>query len=111
MIQKLYGRHYAIEQLFVTPADQGHAGVARSRTYLVLALRRLVERTQDLQQVYKLVSDAIACRVHTRPRDYLVASWTELCEEASRTARRRGIAFRADTFQIWVELYAISRNR
>ena len=53
MMNRLYARHYAIKQLFVSPSDQGHAGVARDRTYLILALKKAVVEVHDPKQVYK----------------------------------------------------------
>ena len=76
MIMLLYSRYYAIKKLHVSPADQGHAGVARDRIYLVLALKGKV-------------SQFIKRRVQTRPCDYLVASWDELQREAQAVAMTR----------------------
>eukprot|EP00435_Cladocopium_sp_Y103_P013458 s5184_g3.t1 len=82
-------RHYDIEQLFVSPADQGHRGVARDRTYLVLTLKDKVIQVFDVQAVYKLVSNYIRQKVQTRPSDYLIATTDELLMDAWNTANKR----------------------
>lgn len=53
MITKLYGSHYDIEQLFVSPSDSGHDGVARERTYLILSLRKSVCKAYDVKALYE----------------------------------------------------------
>lgn len=53
MIMRLYGKHYAIKTLYVTPADQGHAAVARDRVYLILLLKAKVVQLHDVEEVYK----------------------------------------------------------
>ena len=58
MIRQLYGRHYAIEQLFVKPGDQGHQGVARDRTYLILALKTAVVKKHEPRLVYQEWGDS-----------------------------------------------------
>ena len=89
MIKRLYGRHYNIEQLFVSPADQGHAGIARERTYLILTLKCSVVKVHDVQAVYKKVSKYIQQRVQTRPHDYLISTPTDLQREATYVANLR----------------------
>ncbi|CAE7276424.1 unnamed protein product, partial [Symbiodinium microadriaticum] len=81
MIETLYGRHYDIVQLFVSPADQGHAGVARNRTYLILTRKHVVRQVRDVTKVYTELSHHISSLVQTRPRDYLVASRLDLLME------------------------------
>ena len=53
MITKLYGRHYAIKQLFVEPTHTGHAAVARDRTYLILTLKSRVVEIHNVNKVYE----------------------------------------------------------
>ena len=50
MIKTLYSRHYDIRTLFVSPADQGHAGIARDRVYVILALKGRVEEGLCIHQ-------------------------------------------------------------
>ena len=94
MIETLYGRHYDIVQLFVSPADQGHAGVARNRTYLILTRKHVVRQVRDVTKVYTELSHHISSLVQTRPRDYLVASRLDLLMEAGATAITRKLSFR-----------------
>ena len=89
MIYILYGRHYAIEQLFVSPSHQGHLGVARDRTYLILTLKSQVVQTHDPKKVYQEVSNYISQKVQTRPSDYLVSDLWEVQQEGLSTARTR----------------------
>ncbi len=53
MIQKLYGKYYAMMALFVAPSDQGHSGVARDRVYVILWLRSKVTMTANPEKLYK----------------------------------------------------------
>ncbi|CAE7811005.1 unnamed protein product [Symbiodinium sp. CCMP2592] len=94
MIRLLYGRYYDIQQLWVTPSDQGHAAVARARTYLILARLGQVEQVHDPSFVYDQVTDNIKARVQTRPRDYFVATRNQVLQEAQHTARVRNVVFR-----------------
>ncbi|CAE7232731.1 unnamed protein product [Symbiodinium sp. CCMP2592] len=94
MIMLLYGRYYDIQQLWVSPSDQGHSAVARDRTYLILARRGLVEQVHDPRLVYQQVSDSIRARVSTRPRDYFVATRRQVLQEGQRAAMVRKTVFR-----------------
>ncbi|CAE7248679.1 unnamed protein product [Symbiodinium sp. CCMP2456] len=94
MIRLLYGRYYHIQQLCVSPGDQGHAAVARDRTYLILARLGQVEQVHDPRLVYEQVSDNIKARARTRPRDYFVATRSQVIQEAQHTARVRNMFFR-----------------
>ena len=93
MINTLYGRHYNITQLFVSPADQGHSGVARDRTYLVLTLKDKVTQVHDVEVVYRKVSTYIRQRVQTRASDYLIATKSDLLRDAQYCANKRGKPF------------------
>lgn len=53
MIHKLYGLHYFIEQLMVSPEDVGHSAVARDRTYLILWHKKKVVKMYDPQVLYQ----------------------------------------------------------
>ncbi|CAL1159908.1 unnamed protein product [Cladocopium goreaui] len=85
--------HYNITQLFVSPADQGHSGVARDRTYLVLTLKDKVTQVHDVEVVYRKVSTYIRQRVQTRPSDYLIATKSDLLRDAQYCANKRGKPF------------------
>ena len=53
MIEKLYSRHYHIEALYVSPAHQGHAGMARERVYLILSHRKKLKQVAEPVDLYK----------------------------------------------------------
>lgn len=93
MIKTLYSRHYDIRTLFVSPADQGHAGIARDRVYVILALKGRVEEAFNVENMYAKVSAFIRKRVQTVPSDYLISDYNELQREAQATATIRGLRF------------------
>ena len=94
MIQHLYGRNYDIVQLMVSPADQGHHGVARARTYLVLSLKGVVGQTRSVEAMYSEVSKFISGLIKTRPRDYFISDRVDIMLEATRTAATRRLPLR-----------------
>ena len=94
MIVKLYSKYYDIAVLKVSPRDQGHAGVARDRMYLILTLRSLVEQVFNPNAVYAKITEYITARVQTQPRDYLVSDRVDLILESGRTAAVRKIPLR-----------------
>ncbi len=95
MINFLYKKMYNIIPLRVSPADQGHAGVARERLYrLILTLKGLVEEVFNPKQLYDEISQYISKHIKTEPKDYLVSTPREYFSEAMRTARERGIKLR-----------------
>jgi len=53
MIEKLYSRHYHIEALYVSPAHQGHAGMARDRVYLILSHRKKLQKVAEPLELYQ----------------------------------------------------------
>eukprot|EP00435_Cladocopium_sp_Y103_P042015 s1084_g11.t1 len=93
MIKRLYSRHYMMKVLRVSPADQGHAGIARDRIYVVLALKGRVEEAHNVQDVYAKVSKFISDRVQTVPSDYLISDFNELRKEAQSMAAKRKIKY------------------
>ena len=46
-----------MEVLYVSPADQGHSGVARDRLYAILWLRAKLIKTADPRKLYQDTSD------------------------------------------------------
>ena len=89
MIERLYSRYYTIKKLVVDPSDQGHAGMARPRVYLVLARKGKVTEVHDVVDVYEKVSGFISGLVATEPHDYLVASRVDHMMEVTRVAVQR----------------------
>ena len=73
MVQKLYGRHYDLHPLNISPEDVGHAGVARARVYIVMAYRGLVTEHYDVQEMFRRVCQKMRQFVCTEPSDYFVA--------------------------------------
>ena len=98
MIHTLYGKHYRIEPIYVTPSDPGHTGVARERVYVIMTLKRKVEPIHDVQALYCRVAGFIQKHVQTKPSDYFVSTAQEQMEEASKTAQFRAIPLRPVPF-------------
>ena len=94
MVRKVYGRHYEIHSIYMEPGDLGHSGVARSRLYLILALKGSVVAVTDCNDIFEKISSAMKSRVATVPADYFIADAVDVQLEAQRTALTRKIAFR-----------------
>ena len=94
MIHLLYKKTYNISPLRVSPADQGHAGVARERLYLILTLKGVVEEVTNPKQLYDEISQHIRKHIKTEPKDYLISLPFDYFTEAMRTAKRRCIKLR-----------------
>eukprot|EP00435_Cladocopium_sp_Y103_P064885 s253_g26.t1 len=104
MIVKLYSKYYHICVLMVSPRDQGHAGVARDRVYLILTLKSKVEQIFNPQDLYNAITEYITARVQTRPRDYLVSDNVDLLLEATRVSSVRKIPLRQDCHLVnWLD--------
>lgn len=91
MIEKVYGIHYKIYPIFMSPGDLGHQGTARRRVYMILAHKKLVTQTHDCWTMFSLISRAMKVRVATVPSDYFIATKADLQNEAAKTARVRKI--------------------
>ena len=81
-------------QLFVEPADAGHAGVARLRTYVYYYNITRLQYLQDVFDLYQSITYEIQKVVATQPQDYLVST------EATRDLDLMSFALkRKQTFQ------------
>ena len=89
MIKFLYGSHYTLYPFFVTPDDIGHTAVSRARVYIIMVHRERVEMVIDPYPLYEKIKETIAHHIHTRPRDYLIASENEISMDAADVARVR----------------------
>ena len=74
VLEGLFGVQYRLLQIHVEPADAGHAGVVGPRTYIVIVNRQKTVYLHDFYELYERVRHKIRSRVHTRVRDYMVAS-------------------------------------
>ena len=101
MLNGLLGAHYVLIQLFVRPADLGHSGVSRRRTYIYCVHRQRCRHLYDVHEAYALISKAICKVIHTQPRDYLVASPQQVMADAMRVADVRRIPFKFDAGLKW----------
>ncbi|CAE6950181.1 unnamed protein product [Symbiodinium sp. CCMP2456] len=73
MIGHLLSTDYHLHQLFVDPADVGHAGVSRARTYVFCAHKQTCSYIMDVHEMHYFISQDIRDFVQTKPRDYMVA--------------------------------------
>ncbi|CAE7835498.1 unnamed protein product [Symbiodinium sp. CCMP2592] len=86
ILRTLLADAYNIYPLYVDLEDVGHAGVARSRVYVVVVTKmyRVLANPQD---IYEKVARELRLRFFTRPWDYLTASSLEVQCEALEAAR------------------------
>ena len=98
MLRDLLEEDYLIIQLFVKPADLGLTGAARSRTYIFCAHRTECRYLVDVYETYSHICQVLQRKIHTRPRDYFVASQQQIQSDAMRLASVRGVAFKPDTW-------------
>ena len=96
MLRDLLEPDYLLLQLFVQPADAGHAGVSRPRTYIFCSHTRAGRYLFDVFHAYEMITKAIKATVQTRPSHYLVATKAEILTEAARIARLRKIELREE---------------
>ena len=85
---------YQIYYLRVEPADSGHCGVARSRSYVMMRHVATTDCLYDPITLFQEISEYIQDRVQTQPSDYMIASDEEIALEAQAVARVRQIQFR-----------------
>ncbi|CAE7273491.1 unnamed protein product [Symbiodinium microadriaticum] len=72
MIGHLLSSDYRFHQLFVDPADVGHAGMARARTYVFCAHKQTCSYIMDVHEMHHFIAEGIRDFVQTRPCDYMV---------------------------------------
>ena len=100
MIEDLLGADYLLYQLFVCPADAGHFGISRPRTYIYCCHRHTCRHICDIHETYARVTSLLRKRVFTRPRDYFVAKNDEIRWAAMRVAKTRNIPFQPEPWNV-----------
>ena len=92
-LAEFFAPEYKCYQVFLSPSDAGHGGVARLRTYMYFAHQELVEYAWDLFDLHYLIKHEICKVVSTRPRDYLVSDPSVRVLDSMALARKRKIPF------------------
>ena len=92
-VRELLERDYFLHQLDVSPADAGHFGVSRRRTYIYCAHRRTSRHLFDVHEAYAKVSRVLRRKIHTRPSDYFIATDRAIQLAAQQTAIARRIQY------------------
>ena len=100
MISDLYGEAYSWYQLWAEPADAGHGGIGRKRTYCIGMHTEKSECLHDPFELWDCVREEIKAYVATRPGDYFTASKQEVLLEAQLLANRRSRRFRPQCFDM-----------
>ncbi|CAJ1446413.1 unnamed protein product [Effrenium voratum] len=88
-IEQLFMPEYRMLQLFVTPEDVGHSGVARARTYIYLYDWRKLEYLHDVFELYSNISKEIRKVARTQPEDYMVSTALTRAADEMHMARTR----------------------
>ena len=102
---------YDFYQLFISPADAGHAGTARDRTYVIGCHSSRTTCTYDPELLLGRISRRMRRKVRTRPSDYFFADTIEVALEAKRLAERRGICFQPGERDLSYLLTEAERHR
>ncbi|CAE7205294.1 unnamed protein product, partial [Symbiodinium sp. CCMP2456] len=84
---------YLVIPLRVSPSDAGHHGISRDRLYVFCSHRKAGRYLYDVHEAYACVSKKLRRYIHTRPRDYFVASDTDIHLDAHRIATQRRVPF------------------
>lgn len=91
---------YDLFQTFCEPADVGHAGCARKRTYVIGAHSEKTVILEDPFEMQQRINKYIHKRAKTRPSDYLIASAAEIQLEAQERSRSRKIPYQPDSLEL-----------
>ena len=92
-LAEIFAPEYKCYQVFLSPSDAGHDGVARLRTYIYFAHQERVEYAWDLFDLHYFIRHEIRKVVSTRPRDYLVSDSHVRVLDSMALARKRKIPF------------------
>ena len=92
-VRELLEGDYFLHQLDVSPADAGHFGVSRHRTYIYCAHRRTSRYLCDVHEAYAKVSGVLRKKIFTRPSDYFIATDRDVQLAAQQTAIARSIQY------------------
>ena len=93
-IQHIFPRH-TVYQVFLEPADVGHGGLARMRSFMYIAHKTRAVYLHDLYEVLQAIVGAIVKTVQTEPRDYMVAGPTTRALDTQLWCRSRNIVHQA----------------
>ena len=92
MIRAMYGEHYDLYVLYCSASDVGHKGCRRERVYCILAHRVRTQLVFRPQELYSKIAEVISENVATTPKDYFIASNTDIQLEAALLANRRRLS-------------------
>ena len=106
MVNDLLGSHYFFTQLFVSPTDVGHRGVARNRTYIICHHKTKTEPLLDVHEVYRSVTDVLKGSVATEPQDYMVSPKLIKAHFNMGVCQSRGISYDADPWLVCNYMYS-----
>ena len=91
MIRAMYAEHYDLYVLQCSAADVGHKGCRRDRLYCILAHKVRTRLVFQPRELYSKIAGVISANVATTPKDYFVATKTDIRLEAARLADQRGV--------------------
>ena len=94
MMEELHPQ-YELVRTLCEPADVGHFGCSRQRTYVIGAHEDLTTPLEDPLRLHDKICRHIRKRVQTTPADYFLASDTEILLEAQEKARTRKVAWKS----------------
>lgn len=89
VLRDLLEEHYVIIPVYVSPSDIGHDGSRRPRVYVYCSHRSTGRYLFDIHEAYNRISLKLKKYIHTRPRDYMVATMRDVQLEALRWADKR----------------------
>ncbi|CAJ1375573.1 unnamed protein product [Effrenium voratum] len=94
VLESLMEPEYQLYRLQVDCEDVGHAGIARTRTYVIMRHVQTTDCLYDPMDLYEQVREYIMPRARTQPRDYMIATSEEIALEAMSVARSRKLVYR-----------------
>ncbi|CAE7804105.1 unnamed protein product [Symbiodinium sp. CCMP2456] len=89
MLRAMFGEHYTLHILHCSTEAVGHAGAKRDRVYVILAHKQQTSLQHNPQDLYDNIAQAIATRVATSPKDYFVATNTDIHLHMDAICRKR----------------------
>ena len=93
MMDDLHGPDFELYQTFCEPGDVGFGASSRKRTYVVGVHTSKTTVLKDPCELQEMLSGQLRGRVSTKPRDYLVASASEVCLQCQDMCRKRGLHY------------------
>ena len=92
-ITALMEPEYQCYPMYCSSEDAGHAGAARTRTYIIMRYIAETDCLGDPIELYYKIADCVKSQVATEPKDYMIATQEEIRLEAQSVARSRGIVY------------------